>query len=489
MAVADIGMIGLAVMGQNLVLNMTDHGFTVAVFNRTTSKIDDFLAGEGKGKSIIGTKSLEEFVRLLKKPRIAMLLVKAGSAVDDFISKLIPLLEKGDIIVDGGNSEFLDTERRCSELSKQGILYVGSGVSGGEDGARHGPSLMPGGNPDAWPRIKSIFQSIAAKAKTGEPCCDWTGSGGAGHFVKMVHNGIEYGDMQLIAEAYHLLREIGRLSNEEMAEIFKKWDEGPLESYLIEITSHILSYKTVEGESLIDHILDAAGQKGTGKWTAIAGLQHGAPVTLIGEAVFARILSSMREARIEASKVLSGPSTKPGCSDGLNEDTKQQLVNNIWKALYASKIISYTQGFMLLHSSQATCGWKLDLGAVALMWRGGCIIRSRFLGNIKEAFDKDPNLSNLLLSPFFKDAIDTCQDGWRQVVSLAALHGVPTSAFNSALAFYDGLRCSRLPANMIQAQRDYFGAHQFERIEKPGTFVHANWTGHGGSVASSTYQA
>ncbi|KAA3681957.1 6-phosphogluconate dehydrogenase [Paragonimus westermani] len=445
MATADIGLIGLAVMGQNLVLNMNDHGFKVAVFNRTLSKVDEFLATAAKGTNVLGTKSLEEFVCALKKPRIIMLLVKAGDAVDEFIAKLLPLLEQGDIIVDGGNSEFLDTERRCNELAKKDILYVGSGVSGGEEGARYGPSLMPGGNPKAWPRIQPIFQAIAAKAKSGEPCCGWTGSGGAGHFVKMVHNGIEYGDMQLIAEAYHLMREIARFSNEEMA------------------------------------------LKGTGKWTAICGLERGTPITLIAEAVFSRVLSSLRDTRLEAAKALPAPShvgTKP-----LTPAEKKEFAEKIRQALYASKVISYTQGFMLLNRSHVDFGWQLDLGAVALMWRGGCIIRSKFLDNIKEAFDRNPRLNNLLLDPFFNNAIKGCQDGWRHIVSQAALNGIPAPAFSSALAFYDGLRCCSLPANLIQAQRDYFGAHQFERIENPGTFVHADWTGHGGSVASSTYQA
>ncbi|KER25040.1 hypothetical protein T265_07435 [Opisthorchis viverrini] len=482
MEVADIGLIGLAVMGQNLVLNMNDHGFTVVVFNRTVSKVDQFLANEAKGTKVIGAKSLEDFVRALKKPRIVMLLVKAGAAVDDFIAKLLPLLHENDIIVDGGNSEFTDTERRCTELAKKGILYVGSGVSGGEEGARHGPSLMPGGNPKAWPSIKPIFQSIAAKAKTGEPCCDWTGSGGAGHFVKMVHNGIEYGDMQLIAEAYHLMREVGGLSNQEMSQVFKKWNEGPLESYLIEITGHILSFEDKDGSMLIDHILDTAGQKGTGKWTAICGLERGSPITLIAEAVFSRILSSMHDARVEASKVLPAVS-KSGPVD------KKEFVEKVRQALFASKVISYTQGFMLLHRAHVEFGWKLDLGAIALMWRGGCIIRSKFLGNIKEAFVKNSELGNLLLDPFFTNIIKDCQAAWREVVATAALNGVPVPAFSSALAFYDGMRCPRLPANLLQAQRDYFGAHQFERIENPGTFVHADWTGHGGSVASSTYQA
>ncbi|THD23086.1 6-phosphogluconate dehydrogenase decarboxylating [Fasciola hepatica] len=486
MATADIGLIGLAVMGQNLVLNMNDHGFTVAVFNRTVSKVDDFLANEAKETKVIGTRSLEEFVIKLKKPRVAMLLVKAGDAVESFINKLVPLLEPGDIIIDGGNSEYLDTNRRCNQLMEKGILYVGSGVSGGEEGARHGPSLMPGGNLEAWPRIRPIFEAISAKAKTGEPCCGWTGPGGSGHFVKMVHNGIEYGDMQLIAEAYHLLRDVAKLTNEEMAEVFREWNRGPLESYLVEITAAILSFKDKDGSYLLDHILDGAGQKGTGKWTAIFGLEHGAPITLIAEAVFSRILSSMRALRLEASGRLPGP--KLPCEQTFTKEEKKRFVEQVRQALYASKVMSYTQGFMLLGRAHEDFGWKLDMGAIALMWRGGCIIQSKFLGNIKEAFDKNPDLHNLLLDPFFRDTVAACQNGWREIVALAALKGIPCPAFGSALSHYDGLRCIHLPANLLQAQRDYFGAHQFERLEKPGAFEHANWTGQGGSVASSTYQ-
>ncbi|CAH8500373.1 unnamed protein product [Schistosoma guineensis] len=486
MARADIGMIGLAVMGQNLVLNMNDHGFTVSVYNRTVSKVKEFIENEAKGTNIIGTMSLEEFVQSLKRPRKAMLLVKAGQAVDDFISKLVPLLEKGDIIIDGGNSEYMDTDRRCSELAKQGILYVGTGVSGGEEGARHGPSLMPGGNLEAWPHIKPIFQAIAAKAKSGEPCCDWTGPAGSGHYVKMVHNGIEYADMQLIAEAYHLLRYLGHFLNDGIAQVFKEWNEGPLESYLIEITSHIFNYRNPDGSYLIDQILDAAGQKGTGKWTAICGLDHGVPVTLIAEAVFSRQLSSMRTLRSEACRVLNTTPDKPFCCS--SPEIAKKLIDDIWKALYASKIVSYAQGFMLLQQAYQAFGWKLDLGAIALMWRGGCIIRSKFLGNIKEAYDKNPNLSNLLLDPFFKKVIDQCEDGWRRVVSHGALNAIPTPVFSSALSFYDGIKCPHLPSNLIQAQRDYFGAHQFEKTDNPGTFIHVDWTGHGGSAASTTYQ-
>ncbi|CAH8485856.1 unnamed protein product [Schistosoma turkestanicum] len=464
MARADIGMIGLAVMGQNLVLNMNDHGFIVSVYNRTVSKVKEFMDNEAKGTNIIGTMSLEEFVQSLKRPRKAMLLVKAGQAVDDFISKLVPLLEKGDIIIDGGNSEYMDTDRRCSELAKNG-------------------------HPLCWhrPHIKPIFQAIAAKAKSGEPCCDWTGPAGSGHYVKMVHNGIEYADMQLIAEAYHLLRNLGYFDNSGIAQVFKEWNEGPLESYLIEITSHIFNYQNPDGSYLIDQILGAAGQKGTGKWTAICGLDNGVPVTLIAEAVFSRQLSSMRTLRSEACRVLNTSPDKSFCCS--SPEIAKKLTDDIWKALYASKIVSYAQGFMLLQQAQQAFGWKLDLGAIALMWRGGCIIRSQFLGNIKEAYEKNPNLTNLLLDPFFKKAIDECQDGWRRVVSHGALNAIPTPAFSSALSFYDGIRCPNLPANLIQAQRDYFGAHQFEKTDNPGTFVHVDWTGHGGSASSTAYQA
>nr|XP_022343934.1 6-phosphogluconate dehydrogenase, decarboxylating-like [Crassostrea virginica] len=478
----DIALIGLAVMGQNLILNMNDHGFTVVAFNRTVEKVEQFLQNEAKGTKVIGAKSLEDMVSKLKKPRRVMLLVKAGQAVDDFILKLVPLLEKGDIIIDGGNSEYKDSNRRCAALAGQGFLFVGSGVSGGEDGARYGPSLMPGGSEKAWPAIKDIFQSISAKSD-GEPCCDWVGPDGAGHFVKMVHNGIEYGDMQLICEAYHLMKDALGMSQEEMADVLEEWNKGELDSFLIEISRDILRFKDKDGKYLLEKIRDTAGQKGTGKWTAISALEYGVPVSLIAEAVFARCLSSLQGERIEASKQIPGPSKTK------YEGDKKQFVNDIKYALYASKIVSYAQGFMLMREAAKELGWKLNFGGIALMWRGGCIIRSVFLGNIKQAFDKNPNLSNLLLDDFFKKEVQKCQDSWRKVIATAVTLGIPTPAFSTALAFFDGYRSARLPANLIQAQRDYFGAHTYELLDKPGSFIHTNWTGHGGNVSSTTYQA
>lgn len=477
----DLALIGLAVMGQNLILNMNDHGFTVVAFNRTVSKVEEFIANEAKGTKVIGATSMENMVSLLKKPRRVMLLVKAGQAVDDFIAKLVPLLEKGDIIIDGGNSEYRDTNRRCQELAKKGLLYVGSGVSGGEDGARYGPSLMPGGSPEAWPHIKDIFQSISAKVGK-EPCCDWVGPEGAGHFVKMVHNGIEYGDMQLICEAYHLMKDVLGMSQDEMSNVFDDWNKGELESFLIEISRDILRFKDADGKYLLEQIRDTAGQKGTGKWTAISALEYGVPVSLIAEAVFARCLSAMQGERIEASKQIKGPSTTKYSGD------KKEFINDIKYALYASKIVSYAQGFMLMREAANELKWKLNMGGIALMWRGGCIIRSVFLGNIKQAFDKNPDLSNLLLDDFFKGEIQKCQTSWRKVVATAVTLGVPTPAFSTALAFFDGYRSARLPANLLQAQRDYFGAHTYELLDKPGHFIHTNWTGHGGNVSSTTYQ-
>jgi 6-phosphogluconate dehydrogenase len=480
---SDIALIGLAVMGQNIVLNMNDHGYNVAVFNRTTSKVDDFLANEAKGTKIVGAHSLEELVSLLKKPRRIMLLVKAGAPVDEFIDLLVPLLEPGDIIIDGGNSFYEDTVRRYKALKEKGILFVGSGVSGGEEGARHGPSLMPGGAPEAWPHIKAIFQSIAAKVENGVPCCDWVGESGAGHFVKMVHNGIEYGDMQLICEAYALLSQLG-LDNDQIAKTFTDWNKTELDSYLIEITANIFKFKDEDGSPLIDKILDTAGQKGTGKWTVLSGLDHAAPVTLITEAVFARVISSLKDERVAASSVLVGPGDVKFTGD------VAAAVEDIRNALYASKIISYAQGYMLLRNVSEQFKWKLNLGGIALMWRGGCIIRSRFLGNIKSAYDRNPNLTNLLLDSFFTDAIKKAQGGWRRTVALGATLGVPTPAFSNALSFYDSYRSARLPANLLQAQRDYFGAHTYERTDKPrGQFSHTNWTGSGGTTASSTYNA
>jgi 6-phosphogluconate dehydrogenase len=478
---ADIAVIGLAVMGQNLILNMNDHGFTVVAYNRTVSKVDDFLANEARGTQILGAHSLAEMVGLLKKPRRVMLMVKAGTAVDEFIESLLGVLEPGDIIIDGGNSLFEDTIRRTKYVESKGLLYIGTGVSGGEEGARHGPSIMPGGSPAAWEHVKPIFQAIAAKVADGSPCCDWVGEGGAGHYVKMTHNGIEYGDMQLICEAYHIMKDGLGMTPDEMHEFFKEWNEGELKSYLIEITRDILAKKDDDGAPLVDKILDTAGQKGTGKWTVISSQDLGIPITLIAEAVYSRCVSAMKDQRVEAAKVF-----KPGNTRIAGD--RSQWVADIRKALYASKIISYTQGYMLMRAAAQQYGWNLNYGGIALMWRGGCIIRSVFLGEIKKAFDKNPALTNLLLDPFFKKAIKSCTRSWRKVVSTAVRKGIPTPAFSTALAFFDGLRSERLPANLLQAQRDYFGAHTYERVDKPrGQFFHTNWTGTGGRVASSTY--
>ena len=480
---ADIGLIGLAVMGQNLVLNMNDHSYTVAVYNRTTSKVSDFMAVEAAGTKIIGTYSIEEFVAALKRPRKMMIMVKAGWPVDATIEQLLPHLDKGDIIIDGGNSYYPDSIRRTQELGEKGILFIGTGVSGGEEGARFGPSIMPGGAPEAWPHVKEIFQSISAKVEDGTPCCDWVGSDGAGHFVKMVHNGIEYGDMQLISEAYHLMKSGLGLSAAEMQAAFSEWNQGVLASYLIEITADILGHVDEDGEPLVEKILDAAGQKGTGRWTAVNALELGIPLTLIGEAVLARALSALKEERVAASKVLTGP-------DARFEGDKAAFVEDIRQALYAAKIISYTQGYMLMRAAAAEYHWDLNYGGIALMWRGGCIIRSAFLGKIKTAYDQNPELSNLLLAPYFKAEVENAQAGWRRVVAKAAEHGIPVPAMSSALAFYDGYRTERLPANLLQAQRDYFGAHTYERVDQPrGQFFHTNWTGTGGDVTSSTYDA
>jgi len=477
---ADIALIGLAVMGQNLILNMDSRGFVVCAYNRTVDKVTHFLNNEAKGTNVIGATSLADMVSKLKTPRKIMILVKAGSAIDSFIKQLLPLLSPGDLIIDGGNSEYQDTARRCDELQAKGLLFVGSGVSGGEEGARYGPSLMPGGHQAAWPLIKDIFQSISAKAD-GEPCCDWVGEGGAGHFVKMVHNGIEYGDMQLICEAYDLLKALG-LNQKEMAEAFDEWNKSELDSFLIEITRDILNYKDNEGY-LLERIRDTAGQKGTGKWTAVSALHYGVPVTLIGEAVFSRCLSALKDERVHASKQLNGPSRK------VNVQNRAEFLNHIKNALYCSKIVSYAQGFMLLREAAKEFNWNLNYGGIALMWRGGCIIRSVFLGNIKEAYTRNPQLSNLLLDDFFKAAVESSQESWRQVVSSAVLWGVPVPALSAALAFYDGYRAERLPANLLQAQRDYFGAHTYELLGEEGKFVHTNWTGTGGNVSASTYQA
>jgi len=478
---SDIGLIGLAVMGENLVMNMESKGFKVSVYNRTAQKVTNFVEGRAKGKNIVATYSLEELVSTLKKPRKIMMMIKAGQAVDDMIEKLIPLLTNGDIIIDGGNSHFPDTSRRTHYVESKGLLYIGTGVSGGEEGALKGPSLMPGGSKAAWEYVKPILQAICAKVEDGSPCCDWVGENGAGHFVKMVHNGIEYGDMQLICESYQLMRDVLGMSADEMHEVFTKWNESELDSYLIEITRDILAYKDTDGAPIVEKILDTAGQKGTGKWTGIAALEEGVPLTLIGEAVFSRCLSAMKEERVEASKILSGPARK---FDG----DKKQFIDDIKNALYASKIISYAQGYSLMSSAAKTYGWKLNYGGIALMWRGGCIIRSIFLGKIKEAFDNNPELTNLLLDPYFKNVIDNTQAGWRRVCASAMTYGIPLPAMSSALCYYDGYRCERLPANLLQAQRDYFGAHTYERIDEPrGKFFHTNWTGEGGDTAATQY--
>jgi len=489
-ASCDIGLIGLAVMGCNLVLNMNDKGFKVGVFNRTVSKVDAFLEEGAKGTNVVGTHSLEELIKVLKKPRKIILLVKAGKAVDDFIEAMIKAgLEKGDIIIDGGNSHYPDSMRRTKELETKGFLFVGSGVSGGEEGARHGPSIMPGGSDAAWPEIKEIFQKTAAQSD-GEPCCDWVGPEGAGHYVKMVHNGIEYGDMQLICEAYDIMKRGLQLPDKEIAQVFTKWNKGVLDSFLIEITCDILNYDDEDGTPMVNKILDVAGQKGTGKWTAINALDLGMPVTLIGEAVFARCLSSIKSERIAASKKLNGPDAEPFKGD------KQQFIDDLEQALYASKIISYTQGFILMREAAKEYGWKLNNAGIALMWRGGCIIRSVFLKDITKAFRDEPELESLLFNQFFMNAIHKAQPGWRRICAQASLWGIPIPAFSTALSFYDGYRTENLPASLLQAQRDYFGAHTF-RIKpefanekfKEGEDIHVNWTGRGGNISSSTYNA
>ena len=478
---ADIGLIGLTVMGENLVLNMESHGFTVAVFNRTVDKVDNFINGRGKNKNVIGCHSIEELIDNLKSPRKIMFMVKAGKPVDDFIELLIPHLAKGDIIIDGGNSHFSDTIRRTKYLESKGFLFIGTGVSGGEEGALKGPSIMPGGSPAAWPAIKPIFQAIAAKVEDGTPCCDWVGENGAGHFVKMVHNGIEYGDMQLICEAYMIMKDLLGMSAIEMHEVFKDWNKGELNSYLIEISRDILAFKDTDGKPLVDKILDTAGQKGTGKWTGVASLDLGVPLTLIGEAVYARCLSAQKAERVEASKLLHGP--KPSFSGD-----KKAFIEDIKNALFASKLVSYAQGYVLMRAAAEEYKWNLNNGGIALMWRGGCIIRSTFLGKIKEAFDHNAKLTNLLLDPFFKEKIESSQASWRKVVAASVTNGIWIPAMSTALNYYDGYRSERLPANLLQAQRDYFGAHTYERIDKPrGQFFHTNWTGRGGDTSSTTY--
>jgi len=480
---ADIGLIGLAVMGENLVLNMASNGYNVVVYNRTTSKVDEFLAGRAAGKTIVGAHSLEEMCSKLARPRRVMIMVKAGAAVDKVIEGLLPHLDEGDILIDGGNSEFPDSIRRTDDLSARGILFIGTGVSGGEEGALKGPSIMPGGNPAAWSHVKPIFQSIAAKTDAGEPCCEWVGRGGAGHFVKMVHNGIEYGDMQMICETYQMMKDGLGMTNQQMHDVFSKWNDGVLDSYLIEITRDILGFVDEDGTSTVDVILDKAGQKGTGKWTAISALDVGQPLTLIGEAVFARCLSALKEERVNASQVLKGPGSRFA-------GDPEALVNDLEQALYASKIVSYAQGYQLMRAISDEKDWELNYGAIALMWRGGCIIRSAFLGNIRDAFEKDAGLTNLLLDPFFESAVKNAQSAWRRVVATAATLGIPMPAISAALAYFDGYRTERLPANLLQAQRDYFGAHTYERTDRPrGEYFHTNWTGRGGTTASSTYNA
>lgn len=479
---ADIGLIGLAVMGENLVLNMESKGYTVAVYNRTTEKVDHFVNGRGRGKKFIATHTIAEFCRAIRRPRKVMMLVKAGPAVDDLIEQLLPHLEAGDVIIDGGNTHFPDTIRRTKYVESKGLFYIGTGVSGGEEGALNGPSMMPGGSTAAWPLVKPIFQSICAKAD-GMPCCDWVGEDGAGHFVKMVHNGIEYGDMQLICETYQIMKDLLGMSNAEMHDVFAKWNEGDLDSYLIEITRDILAYRDDTGAYTLDYILDAAGQKGTGKWTAIAALDEGVPLTLITEAVFARSLSAMKKERVAASAELSGPK-KTFAGD------RAAFLSDLHDALYAAKIVSYAQGYALMRQAAHTYGWNLNNGGIALMWRGGCIIRSVFLGKIKEAFDRMPNLTNLLLDPFFKEKVLTAQSGWRSVVASAVTNGIPVPSMSAALSYFDGYRTERLPANLLQAQRDFFGAHTYERIDRErGTFFHTNWTGKGGDTSASTYTA
>ena len=477
----DIAVVGLAVMGQNLILNMNDHGFRVVAFNRTVAKVDEFIANEAKGTNVVGARSLAEACAMLKRPRRVLLMVKAGAAVDEFIAQLLPHLEPGDIILDGGNSHFEDTARRCRELEAKGMLFIGTGVSGGEEGARHGPSIMPGGHSAAWPHVAPILQSISAKVD-GLPCCDWVGETGAGLYVKMVHNGIEYGDMQIIGEAYHVMRDGLGLTYPEMRDAFAEWNTGVLDSYLIEITRDVLGYTDPDGTPLVERILDAAGQKGTGKWTVTDSLEHGMPATLISEAVFARCVSALKDERVRASKILAGPSAR------INPADKKAFVAALRDALYAAKIVSYAQGFMLLRAAAKAYSWDLDYGRIALLWRGGCIIRSRFLGKIKEAFDRDRGLVNLLLDSYFKAEIERCQPGWRQVIASAVTAGIPLPAFSTALAFYDSYRCERLPANLLQAQRDFFGAHTYERVDRPrGEFHHTNWTGRGGTTSSTSY--
>ncbi|MBQ6595575.1 MAG: decarboxylating NADP(+)-dependent phosphogluconate dehydrogenase [Clostridia bacterium] len=480
---SDIGLIGLAVMGENLVMNMESRGYTVSVYNRTVEKVDAFVSGRAAGRRVIGCHSLSELAASLKRPRRVFLMVRAGSAVDDMIARLLEVLEPGDIIIDGGNSHFPDTIRRTALVEEKGLMYIGTGVSGGEEGALHGPSLMPGGTPAAWPYVKELFQAIAARVEDGSPCCDWVGENGAGHFVKMVHNGIEYGDMQLICEAYQLLRDLLRLTADGMRDVFDAWDRTELDSYLIGITRDILGFRDADGAPLVDRILDTAGQKGTGKWTGIAALDEGVPLTLIGEAVFARCLSSMKEERVTAARAY--PREIPAFTGD-----REAMIEDIRQALYASKIISYAQGYTLMRAAAKTYGWNLNYGGIALMWRGGCIIRSRFLGRIREAYERDPDLPNLLLDPYFRETMQGLVPAWRRVAAAAVSYGVPAPAMTSALSYFDGYTAECLPANLLQAQRDYFGAHTYERTDAPrGRFFHTNWTGRGGDTSAGTYNA
>ena len=480
---ADIGLIGLAVMGENLVLNIEHHGYTVAVYNRTMAKVDKFINSRAKGKKIIGTHSIEELVNSLKTPRKIMLMVKAGSAVDTLIEQLIEFLEPGDIIIDGGNSNFHDTIKRTKYIESLGLKYIGAGISGGEEGALNGPSIMPGGSKNAWEEVKDIFQAISAKSDDGQPCCEWVGENGAGHYVKMVHNGIEYGDMQLICEAYQIMKELLGMNCDEMHEVFKNWNTGELNSYLIEITSEILSYKDDDGSYLVESILDRAGQKGTGKWTAISSLAQGVPLTIITEAVYARCLSSLKSERLVAKDILQGPKIN-------FKGDKSTFVEDLKSALLASKIASYAQGYALMKMAANEYNWELNYGEIALMWRGGCIIRSAFLEEIKKSFDKDPKLKNIMISPYFSTKLIKMQGAWRNVVARATENGIWIPAMSAALNYYDGYRCERLPANLLQAQRDYFGAHTYERLDRnEGEFFHTNWTGKGGNTSSSTYNA
>ncbi len=482
-ALADIGLIGLAVMGQNLALNISDHGYRVAVFNRTTSKVTRFLENEAADSDIIGAYNPEEFVKSIKRPRKLILMIQAGAAVDKSIAQLTPLLAPGDIIIDGGNSNFNDTIRRAKEVEAQGLLFVGAGISGGEEGARYGPSIMPGGSVAAWESVKPILQAVAAKAPNGSPCCDWVGEDGAGHFVKMVHNGIEYGDMQLICEAYHLMSAVLGMNESEISAVFKSWNKGALESFLIEITGEILAYQDEDGQPLLRKILDVASQKGTGKWTAITALEEGTPLTLIGEAVFARFLSAIKTQRVAASSALPGPQAS-------FSGDRDQFIRDLEGAVYAAKIISYTQGYMLMQDAARSYNWNLNYGGVALMWREGCIIRSAFLGKIQEAYVKNPALANLLLDEYFSRALIEAQSAWRGAVATGIQHGIPLPIMSGALAFYDGYRSANLPANLLQAQRDYFGAHTYERVDRPrGEYFHTNWTGAGGDVTAGSYDA